>query len=62
MPTYMLFLHEDQGQFDGRSQDEMMKVIKEYGAWASKMRKEKRFVGGEKLADDMGRVLRPKGR
>ena len=61
MPKYMLFLHEDQGQFDGRSRDEMMKVIKEYGAWAAKMREEKRFVGGEKLADDTGKVLRPKG-
>lgn len=61
MPNYMLFLHEDQGQFDGRSQSEMMKVIKEYGAWADKMRKAKRFAGGEKLTDDAGKVLRPKG-
>lgn len=61
MPKYMLFLHEDQGQFAGRSHDEMMRIIKEYGAWATKMREEKRFVGGEKLADDAGKVLRPKG-
>jgi hypothetical protein len=53
-------LHEDQGQFDGRSHDEMMRVIKEYGAWAAKMREEKRFVGGEKLTDDAGKVLRNK--
>jgi hypothetical protein len=61
MPKYVLFLHEDQGQFDGRSSDEMMRVIKEYGAWAAKMREEKRFAGGEKLANDTGKVLRPKG-
>lgn len=60
MPNYMLFLHEDQGQFDGRSHDEMMRIIKEYGAWATKMREEKRFVGGEKLADEAGKVLRSK--
>ena len=60
MPKYMLFLHEDQGQFDDRSHEEMMRVIKEYGAWATKMREEKRFVGGEKLADDSGKVLRTK--
>ncbi len=60
MPNYMLFLHEDQGQFDGRSHDEMMRIIKEYGAWAAKMREEKRFVGGEKLTDDAGKVLRNK--
>jgi hypothetical protein len=58
MPKYMLFLHEDQGQFDGRSESEMMRIIKEYGAWAAKMREEKRFVGGEKLTDDAGKVLR----
>jgi hypothetical protein len=61
MPKYMLFLHEDQGQFAHRPHDEMMRIIKEYGAWATKMREEKRFVGGEKLADDAGKVLRPKG-
>ena len=61
MPNYMLFLHEDQGQFDGRSNDEMMRIIKEYGAWAARMREEKRFVGGEKLTDDAGKVLRNKG-
>ncbi|MBL9095288.1 MAG: transcription initiation protein [Alphaproteobacteria bacterium] len=60
MPNYMLFLHEDQRQFDGRSHDEMMRIIKEYGAWAAKMREEKRFVGGEKLTDDAGKVLRNK--
>lgn len=61
MPKYMLFLHEDQEQFDGRSEDEMMRIITEYGAWAQKMRDEKRFVGGEKLTDDAGKVLRNKG-
>jgi hypothetical protein len=60
MPKYMLFLHEDQGQFADRTQDEMMRIIKEYGAWAAKMREEKRFVGGEKLTDDVGKVLRAK--
>jgi hypothetical protein len=61
MPTYMLLLHEDHGQFDGRPEAEMMRVIQEYGAWAKKMREEKRFAGGEKLTDDAGKVLRNKG-
>jgi hypothetical protein len=61
MPKYLLFLHEDQGQFDDRSQDEMMRIIQEYGAWAQKMRDEKRFAGGEKLTEDAGKVLRSKG-
>lgn len=61
MPKFMLLLHEDQGQFDGRAPDEQVRVTKEYMAWATKMREEKRFVGGEKLTDDAGKVLRPKG-
>jgi hypothetical protein len=61
MAKFLLFLHEDQGQFDGRSYDEMMRVIQEYSAWAQKMRDEKRFEGGEKLTDDTGKVLRSKG-
>ncbi|MDZ4867380.1 MAG: YciI family protein [Alphaproteobacteria bacterium] len=60
MPNFILFLHEHQGQFDDRSQDEMMRIIQEYGAWATKMREAKRFVGGEKLTDDTGKVLRPR--
>jgi hypothetical protein len=60
MPSFILFLHEHQGQFDQRSEDEMMRIIQEYGAWAAKMREAKRFVGGEKLTDDTGKVLRPK--
>ncbi len=61
MPNFMLLLHEDEGQFDGRSPDEAMRVTREYMAWATKMREEQRFVGGEKLTDDAGKVLRPKG-
>jgi hypothetical protein len=61
MPNYMLFLHEDPDQFAGRPDDEMMRIIQEYGAWAAKMREEKRFAGGEKLTDDAGKVLRNTG-
>lgn len=60
MPTYMLLLHEDPGLFAGRSPAEMTKAVKEYGAWATKLRSENRLVGGEKLADDGGKVLKGK--
>lgn len=60
MPNYILFLHEDDGQFASQPQDEMMRIIKEYGAWANEMREKKRFAGGEKLTDDAGKVLRGK--
>lgn len=61
MPRYMLFLHEDLGQFEKNSHDDMMRIIKEYGAWAEKLKLAGRLAGGEKLADDPGRVLRPGG-
>lgn len=60
MPKFLLFLHENQGQFDNRTHDEMMRIIAEYSAWAEKLRKETRFAGGEKLTEDAGKVLRPK--
>lgn len=59
MPKFMLFLHEHLGQFDERSHDEMMRIIGEYSAWADKLRQEQKLVGGEKLTDDAGKVLRP---
>lgn len=62
MPRYMLFLHEDRGQFDDRSHDEMMQIIQEYSAWAEKLRGSGQLAGGEKLTDDPGRVLRPGGK
>lgn len=60
MPKFILLLHEDQGQFAENTHDEMMRIVKEYGAWAGKMREQNRLAGGEKLADGDGKVLRPK--
>lgn len=60
MPRYMLFLHEDVGQFASRSRDEMMAVIKEYSAWSARLGAEGKIAGGEKLTDDVGKVLRTK--
>ena len=62
MPRYVLFLHEDQGLFDQRSQDEMQRIIREYSDWAQKLRTAGRLAGGEKLTEDAGRVLRPSGK
>ena len=61
MPNFMLFLHQDQNQGAGRSRDEMLRVTKEYGAWAAKMRQEGRFVGGDKLTENVGKVLAMRG-
>ena len=61
MPDFMLFLHQDLGTGPIRSPEEMMAVTKEYMAWAERMRAEGRLKGGERLANDPGKVLRPKG-
>jgi len=60
MQNYLLLLHEDEGQRSGIPHERMMAMLKEYGAWATKLRSEGRLVGGEKLADDNGKVLRDK--
>ena len=61
MPDFMLFLHQDLGTGAIRSPEEMMAVTKEYMAWAEGMRAEGRLKGGDRLANDPGKVLRPKG-
>ena len=60
MPNFMLFLHQNTADRTDRSRDEAMRITNEYIAWATKMRQEGRYVGGDKLADDTGKVLRNK--
>ena len=60
MQNYMLILHEDESQRAGVSHERMMAMIKEYGDWSAKLRAEGRMVGGEKLGDDTGKVIRDK--
>jgi hypothetical protein len=61
MPNYMLFLHQDLERPRPATPDDFMPMIKEYAAWADKMRTEGHMKGGEKLADDAGKVIRHKG-
>ncbi|MCE9521486.1 MAG: YciI family protein [Alphaproteobacteria bacterium] len=58
MQNYLLLLHEDESQRAGIPHDRMMAMIKEYRDWSAKLRVEGRLVGGEKLRDDNGKVLR----
>lgn len=60
MPNYLLLLHQDENQRASVVGDRITAVIKEYGDWAGKLRAQGRLVGGEKLADDTGKVLRDK--
>jgi hypothetical protein len=61
MPSYILFLHENPQNFANRSEAEMMTIIKEYGAWSTKMRSENRLLGGEKLAENGGKIISRNG-
>lgn len=63
MPNYMLLLHQDSAATPtatAASPDEVMAVIKQYAAWADRMRAEGRLQGGNKLTNDAGRILQPK--
>ena len=59
MPQYMLLLR-DQGK-RAWAPDEMQGVIQRYGAWRDKLQAEGRMLGGNKLHDGEGRVLRKNG-
>ena len=61
MPKFMLMLMDRPSDYADLSPAEMQKVVKEYGAWAKKMGREGKLVGGEKLADEGGRIIRRKG-
>jgi hypothetical protein len=61
MPNYILFLHDNPKDFVNRADAEMMNIVKEYGAWATKMRAENRLLGGEKLTENGGKVLARSG-
>ncbi|MBM3522989.1 MAG: transcription initiation protein [Alphaproteobacteria bacterium] len=61
MARYILFLHERPEAFARFSPAEMARIIGEYRAWAQSLRTRNALAGGEKLADDPGRVMRAKG-
>lgn len=54
MAKYMLLLHEDKSNWQGLSAEDMQKAIEKYMAWSQKPFN----IGGERLTEDMGRVMR----
>lgn len=59
MPNYILFLRDQQGQFDRISPAEMEAIIARYLAWRNAVEAKGHTITGEKLQDGTGRVLRP---
>lgn len=58
MPKYMLLLHDDPTGYASLSPEQMQRVIQKYVAWGDRLREAGVLEGGQKLADEPGRVLR----
>ena len=56
MPQFVLLLRDDGQRFPGISPEEMQKIAQRYGAWRQSL--QAKAVGGQKLTDGEGRVLR----
>jgi hypothetical protein len=61
MPNYLFFLREDPSVFEHVSPGEMQAIILKYSEWKRRLQSEGVLVGGEKLQDGTGRVLRKSG-
>ena len=58
MPQFIYLLHDTPGFFSKLSPQEIQAVIEKYKKWGQSMREKNRLVGGQKLEDTTGRVLR----
>jgi hypothetical protein len=61
MPNYLLFLYEAPDAFTETSPDEMQAIIQKYRDWRMRLQKNGVIVGGEKLQDGTGRIMRRTG-
>lgn len=61
MAKYMLMLLDNPSDYAAMTPQQMQNLVKEYGQWAGQMGKEGKLVGGEKLADEGGKVITGKG-
>ena len=60
MPKYMLMLHESPTAFKGLSPTEIQAIIQKYIDWKSRLERDGRYLGGEKLKPE-GRAVRRQG-
>ncbi|MFK7742655.1 MAG: YciI family protein [Planctomycetota bacterium] len=60
MSRFLLILRGDAAtDYSHYTPDDFQQILDEYRTWGERMTAEKRLLGGEKLADDSGRVIHP---
>ena len=63
MPKFMLILRGDvTADYSAMTPDDFAKILGEYEAWGNKLGAEGRLDGGNKLTDQGGKVIWPRGK
>jgi hypothetical protein len=60
VPKYVLLLHDAPDSYSSLSPEQLQQVIQKYVAWGERLRKTGVLQGGQKLADEPGRIMRQK--
>jgi hypothetical protein len=58
MAKFMLILHQRPGAWKALSPEEMQRKVEAYQAWVGKFQTSGRHVGGEKLGEEGGKLVR----
>jgi hypothetical protein len=61
MSQYLLILKENPADFTGFSPEELQKMFGEYKAWRTKLQADGNYVGGNKLAEEGGKIMARNG-
>jgi hypothetical protein len=57
MAKFMLILHQTPGMWKQLSPEELQRKVEMYQAWVGKFRSSGRYVSGEKLGEEGGKVV-----
>jgi hypothetical protein len=57
MAKFMLIINQRPGSWKAMSPEEMQRKVESYQAWVAKFKSSGRYVSGEKLGDEGGKVL-----
>lgn len=60
MAKYIAFLYESPTAFEGLGPEEMQQIVEKYRDWSIRLEEKGHYVGGQKLKDREGRVVRAK--